>query len=174
VRSSLRADEGDQRIGLLKAMALVIAGVTIGAWELAAFAAAVVATAFVATEPGREATREAAREAEKALERLRPSPPEEPDPKPDPRPPPIPPICQDCGESKGCPPCSPPVGTIAFEVHRVPPQDPHHPCPGDHVHFFERHQNPNNCQCFWKRNALPVKCLAQGEDYQPQPGEVPL
>lgn len=153
-------------------MAVVIGGVAVGAWELAAFAATAVVALFFASPQGQETTGEAAREAERAIERLRPNP--DPDPEPDPRPPPVPPICQDCDKRQPCDPCDPPVGTIAFEVHRVPPQKPDWPCPGDHVHFFERHQNPNNCQCFWKRNALPVHCLPQGEEYQPRPGEVPL
>lgn len=79
----------------------------------------------------------------------------------------------DCPK-KPCPPCVPPVGTVAYEIHRVPPSKPHFPCAGDHVHWFMRMQNPNNCQCFWKRNFKPPTCLSPGEVFQPPPGAVPM
>lgn len=50
-----------------------------------------------------------------------------------------------------CKPCIPPVGTIATDVHFVPPGRPHWPHPGDHVHWFKMHQSPYpQCRCFWK------------------------
>jgi hypothetical protein len=73
-----------------------------------------------------------------------------------------------------CPACNPPVGTLLYEIHRVPPSAPHFPCPGDHVHWFRQMQNPNNCQCFLKRNALPVTCLPQGGQPSLPPGAIPL
>jgi len=73
-----------------------------------------------------------------------------------------------------CPPCVPPVATIAYEIHRVPPSASHWPCPSDHVHWFQRHQNPKNCQCFWKRDALPVTCLPSGGFPHIPPGAIPI
>jgi RHS repeat-associated protein len=69
-------------------------------------------------------------------------------------------------ETKKCPPCVPPVGTIGYRLDRMPPSTPHHPFPGDHVHLFERHQNPNNCQCFWH----PIGVTSP----PPPPGAFPL
>lgn len=71
---------------------------------------------------------------------------------------------QICPEPKRpCPPCVPPAGGIGYSVDRVPPKKEHKPCPGDHVHWLKQNQNPNNCQCFWKRNFQPATCLWQGE-----------
>jgi hypothetical protein len=44
-----------------------------------------------------------------------------------------------------CPPCpaNPPP-----EIDRVPPSEPHWPCPGDHWHYRYYNQNPVTCQCF--------------------------
>ena len=59
---------------------------------------------------------------------------------------------EDC-ERKRCRPCIPPVGTIATEVHKVPPKKPHFPIEGSHVHWFKMNQSPYpDCKCFWKRN----------------------
>jgi hypothetical protein len=66
------------------------------------------------------------------------------------------------------------VGTEAYEIHRVPPSRPHWPCPGDHIHWFMRMQNPNNCQCFWKRDYRPVTCLGPGQTPPIPPGSVPI
>jgi hypothetical protein len=73
-----------------------------------------------------------------------------------------------------CPPCSPPVGTVGYSIDRVPPSGIHWPCPGDHVHWLLHQQNPNNCQCFWMRDFLPVTCLPQGGNPVVPPGAVPL
>lgn len=73
-----------------------------------------------------------------------------------------------------CPPCDPPVGTEMYEIHRVPPHEPHWPCPADHVHFFKQMQNPNNCQCFKKRNSRPVMCIPAGTTPSFPPGMIPL
>jgi hypothetical protein len=73
-----------------------------------------------------------------------------------------------------CPACNPPVGTLLFEIHRVPPSRPHWPCTGDHVHWFRQMQNPNNCRCFLQRDALPVTCLPPGGHPQLPPGAIPL
>lgn len=48
-------------------------------------------------------------------------------------------------EEKTCPPCPAPPPN---EIDKVPPGRPHHPCPGDHWHYYEYHQNPKTCQCF--------------------------
>lgn len=61
-----------------------------------------------------------------------------------------------------CPPCNPPVGSILFEIHRVPPSVPHAPCTGDHIHYFVQRQNPNGCQCFMTKEK-EVDCLNPGE-----------
>ncbi len=54
---------------------------------------------------------------------------------------------------KQCKPCTPPVGTIATDVHSVPPSKPHYPIEGSHVHWFKMNQSPYPaCKCFWKRN----------------------
>jgi hypothetical protein len=57
----------------------------------------------------------------------------------------------DC-EPKRCLPCDPPVGTIAFEIHVVPPSRPHWPHPGTHTHLWVMHQSPPHagCGCFWQ------------------------
>lgn len=67
------------------------------------------------------------------------------------------------------PDCEPPVGTRAYQVHRVPEAEPHWPFPGDHVHFFRRQQNPASGTCFWKRNAEPPHFLNQGEPFEAEP-----
>lgn len=79
-----------------------------------------------------------------------------------------------CPQEKKCPPCTYPVGTILYEIHRVPPSAAHWPCSGDHVHWFLQQQNPKNCQCFLKRNFRPVTCLPSGGTPTLPPGAVPL
>jgi RHS repeat-associated protein len=56
----------------------------------------------------------------------------------------------------------PDVGAVGHQVHNQP-GDCHHPCPGGHIHIFDRHQNPNNCRCFWTKRKIPI-CLDDGED----------
>jgi hypothetical protein len=61
----------------------------------------------------------------------------------------------ECKSGK-CKPCTPPVGTIATEVHLVPPSKPHYPIEYSHIHWFKMHQSPYpTCKCFWKRNFQP-------------------
>jgi hypothetical protein len=62
---------------------------------------------------------------------------------------PFPKCAKKCKENN-CPPCDPPVGTIGYNLHRVPPHDPHPGINGDHVHYFQMQQIPHNCDCFWK------------------------
>ena len=60
-----------------------------------------------------------------------------------------------------------PVGTQSYRHDQVPPSKPHHPFTGDHVHIYEAHQIPKNCDCFWKpvdiveppppSNAIPIQ-----------------
>lgn len=78
--------------------------------------------------------------------------------------------CRDCP----CPPCTPPVGTVAYEIHMCPPHDVHWPCPKHHIHWFKRMQNPKNCMCFWKRNFQPHTCFADGQVPPIPPGAVPV
>ena len=92
----------------------------------------------------------------------------------------------DCAEAikqkckKPCPPCDPKVGTIGYRINRTPPRgnaDLHDPCPGDHVHWLIRQQNPYNCRCFWanpKRKADRVTCLGDGENPTVPPDSVEL
>lgn len=78
----------------------------------------------------------------------------------------------DCPQTRQpCPPCVPPVGTVAYEIHTT---HTHHPCTGAHIHWFLRQQNPNNCQCFWIRNYIPVECIPEGGTPNIPPGAVPL
>jgi hypothetical protein len=70
-----------------------------------------------------------------------------------------------------CPPCQPPVGTIGYDIHRTHGD---WPCVADHVHWFLRQQNPNNCQCFWMRNYIRPTCLEPGEMPVIPPGAVPV
>ncbi len=46
-----------------------------------------------------------------------------------------------------CPPCNPPVGTIAYRID----YDHYHAGMKPHVHLYQMHQNPNDCRCFWKK-----------------------
>jgi hypothetical protein len=50
----------------------------------------------------------------------------------------------------GCKPCIPPVGTRAYREDTNPNSPAHRGIPTPHWHLYEMHQNPNNCQCFWK------------------------
>jgi RHS repeat-associated protein len=68
--------------------------------------------------------------------------------------------------SKKCPPCKPPVGTIAYRIDEVPPHKPHFPIEGTHVHLFRMNQNPNNCRCFWQK----IDVISP----PPPPGAVPF
>jgi len=57
-----------------------------------------------------------------------------------------------------CPACPAPPPP---EIDRVPPSDPHFPCPGDHWHYFEYHQGPPPaCICRLVRKF--GGCLPQG------------
>lgn len=67
------------------------------------------------------------------------------------------------------PDCTPPVGTRAYQIHRVPEAEPHWPFPGDHVHFFLRQQNPVSGTCFWKRNAESPHFLEPRERFEAEP-----
>lgn len=77
-------------------------------------------------------------------------------------------------EAPTWPDCTPPVGSRAYQVHRLPEAEPHWPFPGDHVHFFLRQQNPASGTCFWKRNAEPPHFLNQGERFEAEPDMSPL
>lgn len=114
-------------------MAIVIGGVVFTAWELALMGAAAITALFLASPPGQQVTREAARDISDALDDLA-KPREATKTRSDPIS--IPKTIEECPKKKNCPPCVPPVGTTMFEIHKVPPQSPHYPCPGDHVHFF--------------------------------------
>lgn len=160
-------------------MAIVVGGVVLGVWELGLLACAGITALLLASPEGQKLSKEAAKDIADALEKLSPQPEPEPEPT---IPPPVPlgaPV-QPCPKNKEdkeeCPPCEPPVGTVAYEVHRCPPGSPHYPCTEDHVHFFLRQQSPKSrgCVCFWKRNFRPVQCLSHGETFVPEPGMVPI
>ena len=68
---------------------------------------------------------------------------------------------------RNCLPCIPPVGTRAYRLDIVPPKKPHFPFTGTHWHLYEMHQNPNNCQCFWRD-------LDISGDGPPPPGTSPI
>ena len=63
-----------------------------------------------------------------------------------------------------CPPCIPPVGGKCVVFHWYPRNLPHSPClpPNSmgHIHVLIRHQNYNNCQCFFDRNSRNVVCVS--------------
>jgi RHS repeat-associated protein len=48
---------------------------------------------------------------------------------------PYPKCAKKCKENN-CPPCTPPVGTIGYNFHKVPPHEPHPGISGDHVHYL--------------------------------------
>lgn len=53
---------------------------------------------------------------------------------------------------KKCKSCIPAVGTVGYRLDLVPPQKPHYPFPGNHVHLYEMQQSPPPvCKCFWHR-----------------------
>ncbi len=66
-----------------------------------------------------------------------------------------------CGENK-CPPCTPPIGTIAYRL------DTEHSHGGlkPHVQLYMRQQNPGNCRCFWKPIGFGPP--------PPPPGSIPM
>ncbi len=52
-------------------------------------------------------------------------------------------------EKPKCNPCIPPVGTVGYLWHIVPPAKPHWPFPGDHLNLFDMQQSPSPiCKCF--------------------------
>jgi RHS repeat-associated protein len=59
-----------------------------------------------------------------------------------------------CQVSNQCKPCQ---GPLPERLDKVPPSDPHFPCPGDHIHTFVWNQNPKTCACFINKG--PVICL---------------
>ena len=78
-------------------------------------------------------------------------------------------------DKRKCLPCSPVVGTLAYETHR---DHTHFPCmrtaPCGHAHVFKMNQSPPKagCKCFWDRNFTPVICLG-ANDPDPQPVVTP-
>jgi len=51
----------------------------------------------------------------------------------------------------GCKPCIPPVGSRAYREDTSKDSPDHRGVPTPHWHMYEMHQNPNNCECFWKK-----------------------
>lgn len=154
-------------------MAIVVGGIVFTAWELAALAAATITAAYLSSPSGQAHTREAIDGIANALDDLA-LPSTSTGERVEPIDIAIPRVCEECTQDDGCPPCIPSVGTTFFEIHRCPPSAPHYPCPDDHVHFYEQHQNPINCRCFLKRNSKPVLCLSSGEEFTPSPEIQPL
>jgi RHS repeat-associated protein len=69
---------------------------------------------------------------------------------------------------KGCLPCNPPAGAIAYSVNPVPPSKPHKPILGTHTHHFKMNQSPYPiCGCGWTRDVVPPT-----PGVSPQPGEI--
>jgi len=58
---------------------------------------------------------------------------------------------QKCEDKKPCPPCVPPVGSLAYRIDVVPPSKPHKPFKGSHIHIYKQNQSPveAGCKCFW-------------------------
>ena len=54
-----------------------------------------------------------------------------------------------------CRPCDPPVGTLMYEVHRVPPSQPHWPHKGTHTHYYTVAQLPESKACVCGLHPLP-------------------
>jgi hypothetical protein len=75
--------------------------------------------------------------------------------------------CDDC-ETRTCPPCNPPAGTVGYRWDRVPPSRPAMGIQGDHLNLYFMNQNPRTCECFWNRH--PIHAVPP----PPQPGWVPL
>lgn len=92
------------------------------------------------------------KEAKRDEETVEPNVPGLPIPAP---PPPLPrPVPAPPPDRKVCDPCPEPP---APEVHLVPPSRPHHPCPGDHEHYFVYDQSPPpDCIC---RLSKRTRCL---------------
>jgi type IV secretory pathway VirB10-like protein len=105
----------------------------LGAWELAALAAAGLTALFMSTPAGQQATRNAVNQIAESLDRS------------DARAEAPPTTCKNCREKTNCPPCPPPPPP---RIDRVPPSRPHFPCLGDHMHVFKMNQNPRTCECF--------------------------
>ena len=64
----------------------------------------------------------------------------------------------------GCPPCKTvsgrivPVGTLAYRpLDVIPDDEKQHGVFGSHHNIFTAQQNPNNCQCFWKKEKYVLK-----------------
>jgi type VI secretion system secreted protein VgrG len=64
-------------------------------------------------------------------------------------------LCDTCKKKK-CPECKPyPAGTPAYEIARVRPLGQsklHKPWPGDHIHWYKVNQNPDTCECYWRKD----------------------
>jgi hypothetical protein len=108
-------------------------------------AAAAIVAIWGTTPAGQKAAKDTGRAISKALERSETDAPPITD---------CPPQEKDCSQSP-CPAPPPP------RIDRVPPSATHHPCPGDHAHFFKYNQNPVTCQCFLQKIEPPT-CLPQG------------
>ena len=115
----------------------------LGIAELAALAAAAVATVILASPAGQRATRDLANEIGRALSRDRTIDVA----------PPIEKCCQPCPACPACPPILP-------RTDIVPPSKPHWPCTGSHTHVYanEQGQDPKTCKCFCTKKEIDVIC----------------
>jgi hypothetical protein len=73
---------------------------------------------------------------------------------PAPKPPVIKPKPKPKNKGGGCKPCNPTVGTPAYRYDKCPPSAPHHPCKGNHIHWYKVSQRPATanvgpCKCEW-------------------------
>jgi len=67
-------------------------------------------------------------------------------------------------ECNDCPPCKTvsgrivPVGTPGYRpLDIIPDNEIQHGVAGSHHNIFIAKQNPNNCQCFWKKQKYVLK-----------------
>jgi RHS repeat-associated protein len=80
-----------------------------------------------------------------------PDPASMPGPEPSPVPVNVPDKKEECKPDKGCRPCIPPVGTIAYRMC-TDPKVVHRGVPAPHHHLYVMLQSPPPmCKCFWKK-----------------------
>lgn len=110
---------------------VVVGGVVVSVYAVAAIWTAAVALAYINSRPGRptfgqqvsDLRRLSPRQLATAMSRVTP---------------------------RTCPSCGPPRGETTCRQDCVGPSAPHAPCPGDHLHRYEpvMNQNPETCACF--------------------------
>jgi RHS repeat-associated protein len=83
--------------------------------------------------------------------------------------------CEKQDDSRGCRPCIPPVGTLAYRPLDTPSK-PQHGIDGPHYNMYEMHQSPYPaCICFWHRlKAIPPPLPPEAIPIVPAAGGGPL